>query len=253
VAVPGNFSAVKGADTICRVIEACRDEPIGFHVLGRLENSYAALLRRAAPGRVVTSGGYDPATIHQRLGETDVGLMLSLWPETYVLTLSECWRAGVVPIVTDVGALGERVGHGVNGLKVPVDEAGAVVHWLRRLAEEPELLASLRQNIHSGLYLKLPDHLRFLDELYTRLAERYRLGERGSRFYGEAPAVRSASTTTIYRRSPDWAGAGQAVGQLWWRRLANVPGYWRAHGLRNTLAYSWGVARQAVARRLGRG
>ena len=40
--------------------------------------------------------GKMPGSIDQRLMDFDVSLHLSIWPETYCLTLSEAWRAGLV-------------------------------------------------------------------------------------------------------------------------------------------------------------
>ena len=127
-----------------------------------------------------------------------------MWPETYVLTLSESSRAGVVPIVTDTGALGERVSHGVNGFKVPVDEPSAVVHKLRDILHDPRQLARIRRNIHEGLYRVLPDHLEFLVGHYRRLLDQYRVAERGPRFFDEAPGPRTAGGGRTFRLSPVW-------------------------------------------------
>ena len=94
---------------------------------------------------------------------------LSIWPETYCITLSEVWQAGIVPIVSDIGALGERVTHGVNGYKVPFGEPGPVVHILERLTAQPTLIENARSKITHDLFVIPDTHALWLRDLYEKL------------------------------------------------------------------------------------
>ncbi|MCX7143124.1 MAG: glycosyltransferase [Proteobacteria bacterium] len=47
-----------------------------------------------------------------------VALFLSIWPETFSYTLSEAWRAGLYPVVTDLGAQAERVKREKSGIAI---------------------------------------------------------------------------------------------------------------------------------------
>ena len=69
------------------------------------------------------------------LSSCQVGLFLSLWPETYCITLSEAQMHGLIPIVTALGAQAERVVDRENGFHVPVNDPGAVLNALRRLLD----------------------------------------------------------------------------------------------------------------------
>ena len=104
--VLGNFDHVKGGDALCKVLNSMREDEIEFHVHGHVRPPYDDILRALAVPNVHVHGAYEPGSLHQALARADIGLFLSLWPETYLLTLSEAWNAGVVPIVTDIGAPG---------------------------------------------------------------------------------------------------------------------------------------------------
>ncbi|NIT23742.1 MAG: glycosyltransferase, partial [Candidatus Aminicenantes bacterium] len=150
VAVPGNFKITKGADSLCKIFNAMRDEPVEFHIYGAnhiRSGTFFSEISQALQGpNIKIHGPYSEDSLHENLLKADVSLLLSVWPETYVLTLSESWRAGVVPIVTDIGALGERVEDRVNGLKVPVDQPGSVVQLLREFIADRNELKRMRKN-----------------------------------------------------------------------------------------------------------
>ena len=109
----------------------------------------------------------------ETLKEFSLSLHLSIWPETYCLTLSEAWQAGVVPVVSDLGALGERVEEGSNGFKVPVGEAGSVIALLRDLLANPERIESVRQQLRTDqLVVSVRTHADVLSDIYGQLCER---------------------------------------------------------------------------------
>src|SRR5204862_7861290 len=54
-----------------------------------------------------------------RKHRVDLALLLSIVPESYGLTLSECWEAGVPVIALDHGAIAERMRARGGGVLVP--------------------------------------------------------------------------------------------------------------------------------------
>ena len=204
VAVPGNFWQMKGGAVLCRVFGAMREDAVEFHVYGHILPDYLETLKTLDSPNVHIHGPYSPDVLHEKLSEADVSLHLSIWPETYVLTLSESWRAGLVPIVTDTGALGERVSHRVNGLKVPVGDAGSVVQLLRELMADRGELETMRRNIHQGLYRTLEEHIKILAGVYGQFIEAYRVQDRPDAFFREYPNPRPASAADIFRRDSIW-------------------------------------------------
>ena len=71
--------------------------------------------------------------------------------------------------MSDIGALGERVTDGVNGFKLPVGEAGAIVALVRRLISDREMIEYARSNIHKKLGVEYAEHMHWLGKLYERL------------------------------------------------------------------------------------
>jgi glycosyltransferase involved in cell wall biosynthesis len=71
----------------------------------------------------VSNRGYYRAGALPRLlrqHRIDLALLLSIVPESYGLTLDECWEAGVPVIAFDHGAVGERVRAQGGGMLVPL-------------------------------------------------------------------------------------------------------------------------------------
>ena len=136
-------------------------------------------------------------------------------------------RAGVVPIVTDIGALGERVTHNVNGFKVPVDEPAAVVNKLRDILHEPRQLPRMRRQIHSGLYRQMDEHLAFLTGHYRRLMSEYRVD----------PASRPSIAS---RRGP---GRPPADARFTSARIGTFPAGHATRVLRSAICNRWASRR----------
>ncbi|WP_333873881.1 glycosyltransferase family protein [Methylobacter sp.] len=175
IAIIGNFTKNKGADVLIHALNQMRDDPVQFHVFGTVTEPYATLFGRLAYPNVKIHGEFQAGSIVDRLKATSLSLHLSIWPETYCITLSEAWRAGVVPIVSDIGALGERVTHDINGFKVPIGEPGAVVDILRQLIAQPDRIEKIRSQINPGLFASNEGHMSWLEGLYGKLLQDFYL------------------------------------------------------------------------------
>lgn len=169
VAIIGNLAKNKGGDILVHTLNQMRDDPVQFHVYGTVTEPYMTILGHLKLPNVSIHGEFQAGSIVEQLTAMSLSLHLSIWPETYCITLSEAWRAGLVPIVSDVGALGERVIDGVNGFKVPIAEAGAVVDILRQLLAQPERIENARRQIDPGLYASKLGHISWLESVYAKL------------------------------------------------------------------------------------
>jgi glycosyltransferase involved in cell wall biosynthesis len=169
IAILGNVTRQKGGELIGRVLPILATAPVEFHVFGRIDLSHSRLGGAQKLSNVIVHGPYAADSLPDALKACDASLHLSIWPETYCLTLSEAWQEGLVPIVSDIGALGERVRHGVNGLKIAPESEGQLVDVVRRLIDEPELLDSLRANISAELYSTLSPHVDALRKTYASM------------------------------------------------------------------------------------
>lgn len=154
VAVLGNFSRVKGAETLLDVFHAARSLELGFDIFGRVDGEYLHALSKLDGVDVQQHGGFRPGMPSEAIYHCQVALIVSPWPETYCMTLSELQLMGIVPIVTDIGGHGDRVSHDVDGLKVPVNDPEAIILALKRLVAAPQeierLAAALTMRSYDG-------------------------------------------------------------------------------------------------------
>lgn len=169
VAIPGNFTRNKGGNELIHAINQLRFDEVEFDILGPVADEYLPVLDVLKIPNLHVHGAYAPGSLQRLLQGHDVSIHFSIWPETYCISLSEAWAAGLVPVVADIGALGERVQHGINGFKVPLCEAGSLVHVIRNLIGDRERLAVLRKHILSAELCQHDDHMRWLSSLYTSL------------------------------------------------------------------------------------
>lgn len=169
VAILGNLNHHKGADVIIEAIEKRANENISFHFFGEIEQSYEKKLADITHSKIYRHGRYPAGQLPDLLFSCDVSIHASIWPETYVLALSEAWAAGLVPIVSDMGALGERVKDGVNGIQFQVnspDSAIQLASILRQLAVDRSLLDKIQKSI-TGLPISwMSGHARQLNDFY---------------------------------------------------------------------------------------
>ncbi|CAE6795155.1 hypothetical protein R75461_06462 [Paraburkholderia nemoris] len=238
VALLGNVTHQKGGDVLCRALPLLQGAPVEFHVFGRVDGNYSQLGDRRRFPNVVVHGQYAVDAPPPELLECDVSIHVSVWPETYCLTLSEAWQLGLVPIVTDIGALGERVTHLVNGIKIAPNKEGQLVDAIRRLIDEPALLNVLRARITERLYMELTTHT-------AELAIRYRALLRAPRRHsanGEPIRQTSLADIGIVLQTSTWqigsdsdvtmphGGKARLV-----FKVRRVLAFYRRHGLRPTV------------------
>ncbi len=178
IAVVGNFLRSKGADTIMSVIEEANPQLFRFHLLGNAEAAYAEVFARWDKPNVTYHGRYAPGDLAQ-VAQADVALHLSIWPETYCISMSEIWQAGLIPIVSDIGAFSDRVAHGVNGFKVGVGDTSAVLDHLEVLRASPATRRAIRANIGPHLWTDYRGYATALLEIYRSVAPARPLGDVG--------------------------------------------------------------------------
>ena len=128
VLLAGHITPAKGADLI-RAIKALDSENlIEFHILGTCDYPLE-------PGDAIIHGAYareDFAALAAGINP-HIGAALSIWPETYLHTLTEMWSVGLAILALDLGAMGERVGKEGPGWLVKPDPEDLPERLFRRL------------------------------------------------------------------------------------------------------------------------
>lgn len=181
VAVVGNFLRTKGADTILSIMELANPDLFEFHIFGYVHPEYEQVLASLNRRNVFLYGRYSAGDV-DALKVADVALNLSIWPETYCISLSEAWQNGLIPIVTDVGALGDRVIDNENGFKVPIGSAAAVMERLELIRCSEETRARIMANIGPHLWTDAKNYSDMLLQLYRDTAPRREMGSGNVQF-----------------------------------------------------------------------
>jgi hypothetical protein len=130
IAFAGSLKRHKGAGLLPEIIGATDAE---WHIFGGGDED----LLRALGGlpRVTVHGYYRSGTLPSLLARHRIGLAVlpSIVPESFGLTLSECWRAGVPVAAFAHGALAERITrHGGGWLVPPAAGAAGIAHVVGR-------------------------------------------------------------------------------------------------------------------------
>ncbi|MCW5978016.1 MAG: glycosyltransferase family 4 protein [Bryobacteraceae bacterium] len=92
--------------------------------------------------RVVLAGMAGTERVRQWLQASDVFALVSS-EEGIPCSLIEAMAVGLPSLVTDIPAMSQLIEHGVNGIRVPVDDEQAVARELNRLLEDPAWRAKL--------------------------------------------------------------------------------------------------------------
>jgi glycosyltransferase involved in cell wall biosynthesis len=120
VCVIGAIGVHKGFQVLldCALDAAARDLPVEFVVVGHTINDRALL----ATGRVFVTGPYraDEVVALIKAQHASLALLPSIFPETWCLTLTEAWRAGLRVVAFDIGAQAERIRRTGRGILLPL-------------------------------------------------------------------------------------------------------------------------------------
>ena len=109
----------------------------GFRLFHEHHPSSELHLFGGGDGAVVTPqegvtfhGNYQPGDIPTILSLFDVGIIPSIFAETFCLVLSELWHAGRAVGASRIGALKERITDGVNGRLFTPGNPGEIAQTL---------------------------------------------------------------------------------------------------------------------------
>jgi glycosyltransferase involved in cell wall biosynthesis len=128
VCVIGAIGVHKGFQVLldCALDAAARCLPLEFVVVGHTIDDRALL----ATGRVFVTG---PFAANESVGlikaqNASLALLPSIFPETWCLTLSEAWRAGLRVVAFDIGAQAERIRRTGRGIVLPLAVTSARIN-----------------------------------------------------------------------------------------------------------------------------
>ncbi len=143
----GHLLPHKGPHVLLAALQQLRDLPLTLELHGRHweQHPYQEILGpllKAEP-RARVCGIFPDEALPGILARTDALVVPSTCPESFGLATREAMLAGRPVISADRGALPESIQPGDNGILVSGEDPLALANALRRLVEEPGLLANL--------------------------------------------------------------------------------------------------------------
>ena len=168
----GNFSHVKGANFLLELIRAMYNEPIDFHLYGRVDPLLRVQVYETV--RDVKNFTYHgPYSLIKDdlfiLADKDIAIFASKWPETYSIALSEVVNAGLIPIAPALGSYADRISNGVNGCLYPPGDLNALIILIKSIIQNPSILDSLGKFLKDIPVIGDIEHIRNLKILYQEL------------------------------------------------------------------------------------
>ncbi|HEX2729493.1 MAG TPA: glycosyltransferase, partial [Rubrobacteraceae bacterium] len=146
---------------------------ITLRVCGDLRSypKYAAEVYGLAGGdpRINFAGTFPNEKMDRELGKMDVLVVPSTWYENAPLVIYSALAAGIPVVAANLGGMAGIIRHEENGLLFEPGDAEDLTLKLRRLVEEPGLLARLGEN--AGEVRSVEDSVDEMIALYERLRE----------------------------------------------------------------------------------
>jgi GT2 family glycosyltransferase len=142
VLAPGNISVSKGARLLAEIHALDRDDSMELHFLGNAVQE----VKHAGTHH----GSYERDQFQAKVQAIapHVGVVLSIWPETFCHTLTEMWACGIPVLGLDVGAVGDRIRAVGGGWLLPVDAGPAeILRKLQQIAADPTEITARRAEI----------------------------------------------------------------------------------------------------------
>jgi GT2 family glycosyltransferase/glycosyltransferase involved in cell wall biosynthesis len=163
----------KGADDYVELMDAARSLPIEWHVFGDADvyDYHRRLEKLRLRDRLHLHGLYQREDVFDLLAANaiDVTLLLPACDETFCFTLSESLLAGVPAIVSNAGALPERVRE--SGAGIIVENTPQALETLRRLATDRVEMARLTANARAFHHPTLQENADRHKQAYGRLLD----------------------------------------------------------------------------------
>ncbi|AXK67021.1 hypothetical protein CN645_17615 [Burkholderia sp. IDO3] len=142
ILIPGNISVTKGALILEKMAQLDTKGIFEFHFLG---NAISQLKHIG-----VHHGIYARNEFQDKVAsiKPHIGLVLSIWPETYCHTLTEMWSCGIPVLGIDLGAVGDRIrSTGGGWLMPPSSSAEEVFSYINRQLSDGDGYSKKLQSI----------------------------------------------------------------------------------------------------------
>lgn len=146
VLVLGSLALHKGRDLLLALAPQIADIA-EFYLLGYGQEGTAL---SDLSNVTAVSESYRPTDLAEKVAQIqpDLGLLLSIWPETFSYTLSELQILGIPTLATRTGSFAERIVDGDTGFLAEVHPE-AVAEKLRSIAAKPDVIDRIAEKLRA--------------------------------------------------------------------------------------------------------
>lgn len=118
-------------------------------------------------GNIVYKGVYDSKDTVKVLEEMDVLVVPSLWNEIFGLVIDEAYLCNKPVVVSNRGAMPERVKDGKGGFVFDPDKEDDLYNKLAKIAKNPQILNDVQKNLPE--VKSMEDYATEVEEIYKKL------------------------------------------------------------------------------------
>ena len=148
ILILGNIGPHKGAHIVQDLLDELDAKKFEIHILGKVSSH----IKVDAYDHCIYWGAYERDNLQEKIQaiNPDLGLIISIWPETYCHTLTENWVFGIPVVGVALGAVKDRMADGQRGWALELSsELKQDIHFLlQNLYRNPqELITKQKQAI----------------------------------------------------------------------------------------------------------
>ncbi len=161
----GYLSYLKGTHLILEAVHRLRDpNAVQIHLIGSTDDTeYEQRLHGLARGiPVYFHGAYRPAELGRF--DLDIAIFASVTSESYSFALDEALQLGLPVLVSNRGALPERIGGA--GLTFRPGDADDLACQLQAILDAPEMINTMRRSIWPEGLFSMDAHVTMLQKIY---------------------------------------------------------------------------------------
>ena len=169
----GRIEPNKGMDYLLEAMgmlkEKGQDVTLHFAGIEQGKNGYIGRFQELLGDHFVYEGVVSGGKKTELLRRCQIFVLPSLY-EGLPISLLETMAYGMVPVVTDVGSIGEYVKDGMNGLMIGIRDAVSIVNALERLVADKKLMMELSKAARQTIVTRLqPEkYVERLNEIYAQ-------------------------------------------------------------------------------------
>jgi len=164
----GNFCTQKGADIFLTLANMFSyNEEYSFCTIGAVDPKYDKAIDML---NIQRKGKYTLQSLPGMLIDVDVLVILSLWDETFCLTLTEAQALGMPVIATKVGAIQDRVIHEKTGYLVDHRDVGQMAELIRRIRADGSL-EQIKENLMKQKTYSIKENCMEYRRIYSEVSK----------------------------------------------------------------------------------